>query len=310
MRLKNKGVDMKSSVLLVVLIAAAGLVITSGFTQNNTLPQSVPTLNIKDLPEHGLNIIAPSNPSFDELLTTQLRGRQNAVVEALRPFSILLRNTSKRTVIAFSLKWELMRPDGKILTQTRDYITVWKLTGITGPDKGAHLVRPNSAWVGVPSHITVSQASDSDDNDNAVGTTPELTKYLSDLNKELSQLAGITISLDGAFFDDGTFVGPDNTGFFAKVKSLLDAKRDILIEVKQGLERGKSAHEVFSRIEETAGEPTAEPNSQPSAASHYKKNKKDTAAELLRIRSASGDEKAVEFALTLLRNRWLDLKKL
>lgn len=59
----------------------------------------------------------------------------------------------------------------------------------------------------------------------------------------------MTVIADGIFFDDGTFIGPDTTDFFTEVKAQMDARRELLSEIRDELKAGKKADEVFGRLE-------------------------------------------------------------
>jgi hypothetical protein len=48
-------------------------------------------IHIKDLPQHHLRLIAPSDPSFAERLRKEVK-ESNDVLNALKPFSVFLEN--------------------------------------------------------------------------------------------------------------------------------------------------------------------------------------------------------------------------
>ena len=50
----------------------------------------------------------------------------------------------------------------------------------------------------------------------------------------------MTVTLDGVFFDDGTFIGPDTNDFFAKVKAQMDVRHEVLQGVQSDLKSGKA----------------------------------------------------------------------
>src|SRR5918912_2147203 len=86
-------------------------------------------MNVKDLPEHGLILVTSADPSFSEL-TANLYQESDNSMEALKPFSVLLKNMGNKTVIAYQLKWELTQPDGRILTNTQGFTNLEKLRTI------------------------------------------------------------------------------------------------------------------------------------------------------------------------------------
>lgn len=60
----------------------------------------------------------------------------------------------------------------------------------------------------------------------------------------------MTVTLDGVFFDDGTFIGPDNNDFFVKVKTQMDVRYEVLQGVQTDLQSGKDPTEVFRELEQ------------------------------------------------------------
>lgn len=298
---------MKNNIFIALLIIAAGLAVTTSLAKvNRNYSQAVNLhFNVKDMPENGLSIVAPSNPEYNDLIESRLKGR-NAVAEALRPFSIFIKNSSSKVVVAFSLKWELMNSDGKVLTQTRNYITLWKLMGESGSDSGGHIIKPGEVAFAVPSHLEVSQ----DAGDGGSSLDPEAQTYLDNLRTELAQYTSITVSLDGVFFEDGAYVGADSNGFFSKVEAIRNAKRDLYGELSQALKQGNSMKQVLKRVEEIAAEQGVPSPSNMAQPELYWKNRKEAAAELLRMRAALGDKKAVEYFDQESRKRRPELRKL
>jgi hypothetical protein len=296
---------MKGLFLFVVLLVVGGAVVTTGIVGGGRSSSQGVNLqfNVKDLPETGLTIVTPASRDFDGAVKAQF-GTNSAAVEPLLPFSILIKNSGSRSVIAYTLKWELMRGDGQTITQTRSYTTLWKLMGVEGDDRDGNIIRPNSFTFATPANIELSQVAK-----GAANGDPQLQAYVDNLKQELAAYTGVTVTLDGVFFDDGAFVGPDSTGYFLKVKELRDARRDLYLEVKQSLKQGKLPSQALQRVEEVTGEPDVRLTPTSTPDDYYKKYKKEAASELLSIRRASGDDKAVEHAVKLLKNKWLDLRK-
>lgn len=297
---------MKDLFLIAILLIAVGAIVTTGVVRDGHGRSQVINLqfNVKDIPESGLTITTPANQDFDSAVKARF-GTKSAAIEPLLPFSILIKNSGTRSVIAYTLKWELMRGDGQTLTQTRSYTTLWKLMGVEGADTDGNIIRPNSFAFATPTNIELSQVAE-----RAANGDLQVQAYINNVREELAGYTGMTITLDGVFFDDGTFVGPDTTGYFLKVKGLRDARRDLYGELKLSLVQGKSPDQALQRVEEVANEPDVRLTSTSTPDDYYKKYKKEAASELLRIRRASGDEKAVEHVSKLLNNKWLDLRKL
>jgi len=125
----------------------------------------------------------------------------------------------------------------------------------------------------------------------------------------LANYTDITVSIDGVFFEDGTFVGPDTTNFFAQGQAVVAAKRDLLQQISDQLQRKKQPMEIYKTLEEVAARaaPTLDANS--THDDYYDQFKKMYADEILRMRATQGDEKALKSATKPLGLRWLNLKK-
>src|SRR5205823_9882488 len=60
------------------------------------------------------------------------------------------------------------------------------------------------------------------------GGEPGSTESLKQAGSQLlSKCAELIASIDGVFFDDGTFVGPDQAGLFDQVKTQVEAKLEL-----------------------------------------------------------------------------------
>lgn len=298
---------MKVNKLVVLLLIALGIAITTGYQYSNNTQTPSARFNVKDLPEHGLSIISAADPMYESLLETLTKGESNTIVESLRPFSIFIKNSSSHNVVGCTLVWEFMRPDGKITTHKSDFITLWTLTGTKISSTSENVLRPNSSWFFTPSSFEVRQDIHAVE---GIVASPQSKEYLNKLRAELSQYTNITVSIDGVFFDDGTFAGTDSTGFFSKVKAMRDARLDLLREVEKGLQQGKSSESVFGRTQEIAQGSKVEINSKSSAEDHYTNSKIEAAGELLRMKAASGEAKTIERVLGKLQGHWPELRKL
>lgn len=177
-------------------------------------------------------------------------------------------------------------------------------------------IKPNTTQVvalispdgSTPFRVRVSQE---EANQIRQGATPDRKALLQRFMSELAtNYTDITVSIDGAFFDDGTFAGPDTSGFFAHVKAQIDAKRDLLNEVAIGLSNlHRSKEEVFSHVEKTAAQPDVRLDSNSTPTDFYNFYKRFYAREILEDRNAFGDDKALAVTLQPLKKAWPKLRK-
>ncbi len=298
---------MKSIILVGLLLIVTGAVIT-GFTLRSNLTKQNARFNVRDLAGHGLSIIGSSEPTYMELVSNLLQGKSDPIVETLAPFSIFIKNTTKHTVVACVLKWEMITPKGKTLTFRREYTN---LLGLMDRDisevKEGLLIKPSGTWFFTPSYLPVYQGGET--GSETAKDQPEVIAELNRLLSELSQSTSITVSLDGAFFDDGTFVGPDNTDFFAKVEAMRNGRRDAFLTIVNDRKQGKTDKEIFNHVEELA---TAKVDfgRAPTPTDYYSRFKKETAAELLRIKVLEGENRTVLRAQAKMQKPWPQLRKL
>ena len=284
--------------------------------------------NIKDLPEHGLFIISPSHPSFDEIMAAYVKGKPNTAPEDLKPFSIFLKNMGNKAIVAYKMKWECMRPDGTVTTKAKSNESTWILRNSGWPDHKAavaediNMIRPNATWfisLGAPSepvseaatgmtsggHVAIALSDESrTDRPYNRASIQEL------VNTELAKYTSITVSIDGVVFEDGTFVGPDTTNFYSEIKAEMKASYDVLHEIEVGVKDGTPIDEVFKHIEEMANAPATQLGPAPTTTEFYSFYKKLFAKDTLGTKNLYGAEEAVKRALKQLSTPWVKVHKL
>jgi hypothetical protein len=312
-----------ASILVVMLIISTGLFLINGGVQAVGVQ-----VNVKDLPEHGLKMISPSDPAFNGRMSALLNGKPNAFIERMKPYSVFLVNSGHKTVVAYQLKWEIIRTDGSVVSRKAAYSNPRALMdgGVVGQEKlsvsEGYALRVNSARL-ISLAFSLDEAQGGTIGGYAggyadPGKVDQLKQLMRDNNpaaiaaaiaEELETYRSITVSLDGAFFDDGTFVGPDTTQFFAQVQAQLDAKRELLEEIAFALNHKKSHDDIYAGIEEIAKSQDVLITSTASSTDFYRYYKKVYAQEILSMRRAMDANKAIQLALQPLHRRWPRLTK-
>jgi hypothetical protein len=147
----------------------------------------------------------------------------------------------------------------------------------------------------------------------------KLSGLPAEINTELDQAAlaevqaacpTMTVTLDGVFFDDGTFIGPDTNDFFAKVKTQMDVRHEVLQGVQSDLQSGKDPTEVFRGLEQirdrerqvSGGEMTMD-----QLRSFYRHM---FAQDVLGMKEVWGTEGAIANVQRQLSRHWVTLRKL
>lgn len=287
---------MRKNIIITVLLAVvAGS--TSGFIferRKNERRRMTPMdvqLSVQDIREHGLVIVGPSDASFEAMLNGARKDMSGVPLDEIRPYTVFIKNTERRAVVAFILKWELVKGDGKVITRTDQYVTKYSLMGdgVSGSD--GNVIKSNSAWLAFPGFAAAQDMLIPDNGG------PKVAAFFDSMSSYLAQFSKINVSLDGVFFEDGAFVGPDTTGFYGKVEALIRANQDLRDELEARRKSGKSADDVFTHVIEEAGKPNVRLGRNSTVDDYYNHFKRLAANELMGMRNVSGSEKTLERTL-------------
>lgn len=305
-------------------IVTAGLsiivvTVTTGFILSRSVGAMAVKMHRKDLPEHGLTIIGPSDPSFDTLWKAHFRREPKGGADNWRAFSFFLENRSKQTVVAYTIQSCLTKPDGnnecfiQSVTNPRALMDGDNLSEEMVEQSGR--IKPNSARffsLVSPDGSGAFRVPASPEEAEQLkgGARPDGKVLLQRYAEALSKYSDITVSIDGAFFADGTFVGPDTTGFFDETQAQISAKYDVLNKIAEKMSKsGESSATVFRDLEEMANQPEASIDSKSTPSDYYNYHQKHFADEILRSRNVLGDEKALAAALRPMKKPWRLLRK-
>ena len=326
---------------IAVAVGLAGIVVVGGVFFWRTVKvhaMSVP-INIKDFPEHGVRIIAASDPTFVRRAESFFEGQPQTIVDRVKPFSVLLENSGTLAIVGSTVKWEITKRDGTTFNQpvssvntralmdgeprsiqtTRgaaippNSIRFVSVLGSAGEGQRVDLSRSWIAFRGSPSEGEAFRRALADSNmDEAFNR--------SIIGKVLTEATSVTVSVDLVFFEDGTFVGDDKGDFFNKVKADMDAQYDLYTEVTVAQYEGKTLEEIFKRVGELAASHSQTRKSSPEIDSYSGKQKSEApiestkrrysdeydrsktlyAQELIGMRGALGAKEAIAQKLQLL----------
>lgn len=310
---------MKKAIMLALsfIISVSTL---AGFALSRSMHSMSITLHSKDLLEDGLTFVLPSDPSFDAKLADFLKGDSGDAVNLLRPFSVFLENKSNQSVVAYMIQWCFTKSDGTTNCYRKAFASPKALM------EGEHLsegvearsgrIKPNSAiFLSLVSPdgsgaFRISSISRDEAEKIRQGAKLDRRDLLRRFSLELAEYPDVTVSIDGAFFEDGTFVGDNTTGFFEQIKAQVDAKRDLLNELAtESTNPQKSREEVFRRMEAIANQQATDLNSKSTPADYYNYFKGSYANEVLSARKVLGDEKGLEMVLRPMKKQWRFLAK-
>ncbi len=130
-----------STALLTIVVCA-----TIGLTYSNKEKSTMNSiLNTKGLPEQGLIFIEPTDAYYQQVMDTTMQNQTSPSFDALKPFSVLLKNNSNKVLIAFKLKWEVEDGNGQVTTTTNGYMNSRRLFNVEDKSKTKSVLDSNEA---------------------------------------------------------------------------------------------------------------------------------------------------------------------
>jgi hypothetical protein len=119
---------------------------------------------------------------------------------------------------------------------------------------------------------------------------------------QLRAIKSVTLILDGVFFTDGTFAGPNSLGLWETVTMEAKARSDVAKIARDGKDRGGTAGDILNQIGKLTGPPTGRPPAPPSpgpldtdrVSSESQRAQQLLANEIERLRQSLGDQGTVD----------------
>lgn len=307
---------MRKVVILATLLLMLAI---AGFSLNRSARAMKLKLHAKDLPEHGLTIISPADPSFDGRMNALLKGERNGVAENLKPFSVFVKNQGSKTVVAYVIQWCFTNAEDQQECYRKAVINPTALMeGEELPEdmeEQSGRIKPGATRFfslvsldgGGPFSVKVSREEAERFRRGEFDRVELLRRY----SAELAKYSNLTVSIDGAFFEDGTFVGPDTAGFFETTQAMIDARSDLLSDIASGLSKpgSRSRDEAFVQVEAIARQAETELKSSSTPDDYYNHFKRAYASELLRVKDSQGIDQGLVAALRPMRKPWPMLRR-
>ena len=239
------------------------------------------TFQCDDLRELGLILVPNTSPEYEPLLADirqriygprpELAGMPEPVRKGLSgrispdklSTSAILLNGSARSIAALALVWHYEEADGRTYTKSSGHIpgrsvllpfaarpefqaihSYWHVIlpgskrylaedGIAGDNTDVRLPRPEEIWRG--GGIFGGGGAGS--------------------GQPRSPVKEVKLVLDGVFFTDGGFAGPDSYGMWAQITSEAAVRMDVASTAREGRNRGVSAGDILEEIETITGQP-------------------------------------------------------
>jgi ribosomal protein S16 len=245
-------------ILTGVLLTAIGVVVFYSAFQQHKSPMRI---SAKDIPKYGLVMVTPAQPEFEDL-------KSNLPSEGLLPDQlnqpyVFIKNVSDKRVIAYSINWTLLKDDGRTVTKTKSYSRADLLMGKEAPDDQGDriLLRPGKARL-------FSLSGYGDGQETTLGlphgkggsSDPQVVQKLEQAglieraNNELMHTVSVTVTLDGAIFEDGAFVGDNVTKLFERTAAKVETKNKMVEDIVRWLAEGATPTDVMKHLQEKAAD--------------------------------------------------------
>lgn len=270
------------------------------------------TMRAVTIPDSGLKLVGPEDPQFESLSKTLLHGEAVPEFEVLKPFTVLLVNQSGKALVAYSVRWEYTKPTGERIHadvsdgHIRRLLDGGRKRTDADEDRGAGSVESGSLVIVTPRTSLKSN----------LGAQARVGRsdYVSGLEKLASRLAAgtdVAATLDGAFFEDGSFVGSDETGFFEAFKSKVDEQQVIGDYVMKSFESGRSLEDLARELENSLpkNRPQLEPKPDGSISGWNEFYRYQFTSDFLSVYRRDGQDSALRWAYHYSFRRPPNLRK-
>ena len=190
--------------------------------------ESVQNMTKPDLSNSGLSLLLPGDAGYAEELN-KLQFSNKPGMDAARPFSLIMKNTSHKAVAAYAICWKIKDPNGFIRTLNVMQVEPWALL-----DGGRRHTDQLSIAAGTSRLVTVA---------GIIMNQEALRNYSSPF--QAPEFTVVSVELDLAVLDDGEVIGPDQVGMLPAFKATVNAKQDLMEEISSRLSQGGSLHEIL-----------------------------------------------------------------
>lgn len=285
---------------------------------NDIKPVNNLTIN-NDLQKQGIEIVSFSDESFSDMLLQYIGDNKDLIsfVESAKPFSFFMKNNSSKEVVGISLRWELVKSNGEIQKIPQIEANPGVLMGVKPIDpqmigktslinsKDVKFLTYFSDIVGQKIAFANMRLNNPSINYKYQVDSENMQRdmYYLDSQKEkiLNAITSISVSIDGIFFDDGTFVGKDENFFFDTLNGDLQARKFFLTALIEAKSSGKNDSELLDDILSNTSDisvnyaelHSSDFNSEQAFIIGYKTYLKNLRRELVMKRSKMSDERII-----------------
>jgi hypothetical protein len=199
--------DMFRRVLLMATLVSCAV---TGVVCIPTMSAASPSVTILSLQKQGVVLLPSTHQDFVNRSSMTNRAPECGVLD---PYTVLIANQTDREIIAYTVLWHAISPEGKVTTQTR---AVFDFSDLR---PGNHLGPKDNEFVYILPVIEAGKISNS------------ATQATIDHEFEFySRQKAVQITLDAVLFADGVAIGPDESGWIDRWRAWLDAEQTVFTD--------------------------------------------------------------------------------
>jgi hypothetical protein len=235
------------------------------------LVQKVPVTST-GIDQHGLLLVSATAADSAKWIDKTLGRTRVPELEAMLPYSVILKNTSKKRVVFYAMRWSTTSKEGQVVHDDRMFYNLGTL-------RGGYAVDPGAAWL--------VSAVDAVNRPVKAGDDFVTQFHRTRMDLQFLQQSQLAISLDVAIFADGEVVGPDASHSLEHAKARLDAARDLNDAFKGHTGRREPAALYISGLKQLLSEPGKDLSG--GQTRWYRHHQKQLAGELIRAFQEGGE---------------------
>jgi hypothetical protein len=206
-----------------------------------------PTVIVHDLSDGGITLVLPEDPKFGLEVSQIVPAKVASVALALRPFIVIVANTSQRTIVAYSVVWRITDKDGRQSTIVLPFNYPDALAG-TANSGAISLKNRQDRPVTPGEKRLVSTQIQVDSSWEEQFYLDQLQSFAKDLKQEYADAREIEITLDAVIFSDGLLIGPDQNGLEQQFMIYFESKQHLFRQIAEDLDSGKTVDQAFAPI--------------------------------------------------------------
>jgi hypothetical protein len=210
------------------------------------------------LPDAGVVLVPPSSPEYAALLSGIAR-RPESIPRELRDTSAILVNRSSKAIAAIRIIWRPEEIGGRLPSSTYQFVFGRKL--LLPFDVPEETLKRDGYWnvilPGSKRYLDLGRRFVGNNKDVRPPASDEQWKgtivSFGPSDPPSRPLNSLTVALDGVFFSDGEFAGPNWGMLFEQIAGEAESRLRIAALVRRHREKGAALAEVFAEIETVTG---------------------------------------------------------